>query len=349
MEMTRVPRVLISLVNWNGGAAIARCLGQLRMQTFPHTRVIVVDNGSTDGSIEAIRQADPSLIVLENFENRGYAGGHNVAIRYGLREGFDYFWLLNYDTTLEPGTLAALIDSAENDHTVGAISPVIYKAEQPEQIQFCGTWMDIHKYSFCNARDFSELDAHQSSNASHLLLWGTALLLSREAIQAAGLLDERYFAYYEDLDLTDRIHRAGFRNRVSPGARIWHSGVNSICSRPPYYVYYNVRNHYLYWSERLTMTDWLRHWRLLTTRTLGFIGELKKGSGPDWIDATLCGFKDALLGRCGAWDQRRRAPTWLYVLATAHPYALQHLLEGRFIALFSGIVANLRGRIRPRQ
>ena len=344
--MMRIPRVLISLVNWNGGTTIARCIGQLRMQTFAYAQVIVTDNGSTDGSVESIRKAEPGLIVIENSENRGYAGGHNLALRYGLRQGFDYFWLLNFDTILEPGTLAALIDFAEKERTVGAVSPVIYRAERPEQIQFCGTWTDIETFSFRNARDLSELDAHLSTDAGHLLLWGTALLLRCEAVEAAGFLDERYFAYYEDLDLTDRIHRVGFRNRVSPGARIWHSGVNSIRDRPPYYVYYNIRNHFLYWHERLTLARWPRHWRLLTTRLLGFIGQLKEGPGPDWIEAALCGYRDALLGRYGAWDQRRRAPRWLYALATAHPYALQLLLEGRFIALFSGIITNLRRRIR---
>lgn len=345
----RVPRVLVSLVNWNGGADIARCVEQLRAQTYPHSRVIVVDNGSTDGSLDALRRSDPGLVVLENFENRGYSGGHNAAIRYGLREDFDYFWLLNYDTTLEPGTLADLVDTAESDSTVGAVSPVIYEAAQPERIQFRGSWMQPRKFSIPTTREVPEFDADESSPADHHLLWGTAILVRREAIQAAGLLDERYFAYYEDFDLTDRIHKAGYRNCVSPGARIWHAGNPNMHDRPPYYVYYNVRNHYLFWSERRATADWLRYWRYFTLRTLWFIADLKDSSGPDRLDAAVCGFRDAWLGRYGAWDQRRKAPRWLYLLATAHPYSLVHLLEGKFSAFLSGMISYVKGKARPRQ
>jgi len=174
------------------------------------------------------------------------------------------------------------------------------------------------------------------------------MLVRREAIQAVGLLDERYFAYYEDFDFTDRIRKAGYRNCVCPAARIWHAGNPSLPDRPPYYVYYNVRNHYLFWSERRATADWLRYWRYFILRTLWFIADLKDTSRPDWLDAAVCGFRDAWLGRYGAWD-RRRAPRWLYALATAHPHALLSLLEGRFGALFSGIFARLRGNARNRQ
>src|SRR5262245_19599395 len=342
----REPRVLVSVVNWNGGAVIARCLEQLRAQTYPHTRIIVVDNGSTDGSLDTLRRADPELVVLENLENRGYSGGHNAAIGYGLREGFDYFWLLNYDTTLEPGTLAALVDTAESDRTVGAASPVVYDAAHPERVQFRGSWMRPRQFSIPTVRHDWEPDDDESMHGSHFLLWGTAMLVRREAIEAVGLLDERYFAYYEDFDLTDRIRKAGYRNCVSPAARIWHAGDPSPADRPPYYVYYNVRNHYLFWSERRPRADWLRYWRYFVLRTLWFIADLKATSGPDRLEAVVCGFRDAWLGRYGQWD-RRKAPRWLYWLATAHPYALLHLLEGRFGDLFSGMTARVRGRTPP--
>ena len=343
------PRVLISLVNWNGGAEIARCLEQLRAQTYPHVQVIVVDNGSTDGSTDALRRADPGIVVLENFENRGYSGGHNEALRYGLREGYDYFWLLNHDTTFEAGTLAALVDTAESDRTVGAVSPVIYDTAHPERIQFRGSLLRPGDFSVRTVREEWEPDANESGRAAHLLLWGTAILVRCKAIEATGLLDDRYFAYYEDFDLTDRIRKAGYRNWVSPAAKIWHAGDPNICDRPPYYVYYNVRNHYLFWRGRLSAADWPRYWRYYILRTLWFIADLKDKTGPDWLDATVCGFRDALVGRYGKWDPGRRAPRWLYALATRHPYALLSLLEGRFRDLFSGVAARVGGSPRPRQ
>jgi GT2 family glycosyltransferase len=339
----RLPRVLISLVNWNGGAVIARCVEQLRAQTFPNAQIIIVDNGSTDGSLDALRRADPGIVVLENFENRGYSGGHNEALRYGLREGFDYFWLLNHDTTLEPGTLAALVEAAESDRTIGAVSPVIYEDAHPDWIQFRGSWMQPGEFGIHTVREVAELDAAESSSAGHLLLWGTAMLVRREAIQAAGLLDDRFFAYYEDFDLTDRIHKAGYRNCVTAAAKIWHAGSPGVCDRPPYYVYYNVRNHFLFWRKRLSAMGWLRYWRFFTLRTVWFLADLKDTSGPDRLEAAVCGYRDAWLGRYGKWDDSRRAPRWLYRLATAHPYALKNLFEGNFSALLSRMITRFRG------
>lgn len=315
------------------------------MQAFANTRVIVVDNGSTDGSLAVIRQADPNVIVVENATNTGYAAGHNYALHYGLQEGFDYFWLLNYDTTLESGTLAALVDLAESDHVIGAISPVIFTATQREQIQFCGTWSDVGNYNFHNARDLADLDAHQLDGAGDLLLWGTALFLSGRAIEAAGFLDERYFAYYEDLDLTDRILKAGFRTRVCNNARIWHGGDNSIFERPPYYVYFNIRNQYLYWSERRSVLAGLRHLRLFAKRTLRLLIKLQERSEFERLEAGARGFMDALLGRYGPWENSTKTPRWFYVFATTHPHALLHLLDGRLICFFSGVFAYLRNRL----
>src|SRR5262249_44251823 len=161
-----------------------------------NARVMVVDNVSTDGSLDTIRSIDPALTVIENETNLGSAGGHNVALREGLREDVDYFWLLNFDLEIEPGTLGALIEEAEREPAVGAGSPMIYKAERRDELQFCGTWVDARICSFRNAADLAELDAKLARDDRDLLLWGTALLLRRQAVERTGLLDERFFAYF---------------------------------------------------------------------------------------------------------------------------------------------------------
>ena len=208
---------------------------------------------------------------------------------------------------------------------------------------FCGTLRLPGEFNMPTVRDVAELGAAESGRAGYLLLWGTAMLVRREAMQAAGPLDERYFAYYEDFDLTDRIHKAGYRNRVCPAAKIWHAGNPSICDRPPYYVYYNVRNHFIFWSDRCGPLEKLRYWRFFTLRTVWFLADLKDTASRDRLEAAVCAFRDAWLGRHGKWNDRRRAPGWLYRLATAHPYALKDLLEGNFRALLSRTITRLRG------
>src|ERR1041385_7762298 len=119
-----VPSVAVILVNWNGKSDTLECLRSLEQDTYRLKRVIVVDNGSTDDSVEAIRRAHPLTNVIETGTNLGFTGGNNVGIRYALSSGSDYVFLLNNDTTVAPDAVQALVDAAEAESSYHILSPM---------------------------------------------------------------------------------------------------------------------------------------------------------------------------------------------------------------------------------
>ena len=102
----------------------------------------MVDNGSKDDSVRVIRENYPQVIMIENKENLGYSGGNNIAMSYAMQNDADYMWLLNNDAIVEVDTLSKLVDIGENSPNVGILSPIIYYYDQPNMIQFCGSFVD---------------------------------------------------------------------------------------------------------------------------------------------------------------------------------------------------------------
>src|SRR3990172_1401868 len=123
--MNGAPLVYIVVVNWNGWEHTVRCLDSLRLLDHPTHRVIVVDNGSTDGSLERIRAFDPDIELIESTKNLGFAGGSNIGIRLALERGADYLWVLNNDIVVEPDTLSALVSVARSRPGIGVIGAAV--------------------------------------------------------------------------------------------------------------------------------------------------------------------------------------------------------------------------------
>jgi len=210
------PLVYIVLLNWNGWRDTARCLESLQQLTYTGYRVIVVDNGSTDGSVCHIREKYLDVEVIENGENLGFAAGCNVAIRRALDEGADYVWLLNNDTVAHPDSLSTMVDCAQGDPVIGAVGSVIYRMDEPETVDAWGggrvsLWTGRSGHITC-PKDLPKLD----------YITGASLLIPRRALESVGLLDERFFLYYDDCDYGLRLRGAGWKLAVAGPSRIWH-------------------------------------------------------------------------------------------------------------------------------
>ena len=117
MDRTELPLIYIIILNWNGLQDTLECLGSILKMDYPNFRVVVVDNNSTDNSVDIIRKAHPQVSLIENKENLGYTGGNNTAMRYAMQHSADYVWLLNNDTTVEADTLSKLVFAAEESST----------------------------------------------------------------------------------------------------------------------------------------------------------------------------------------------------------------------------------------
>lgn len=241
-----LPNVTIIIVNWNHCEMTLACLESVSRLDYPVQllQVIVVDNDSMDGSVEAIQIAYPGVKVIVNTENLGYAGGNNSGIRWALEKGADLLLILNNDTVVDPAMLKRLATVLIEDQQVGIAGPLVYHADDPEMIQSAGgrlgsNWKAVHI-------GVNEMDISQFTDKRQVdWLSGCALLVRAEAIKQTGLFDERFFSYWEDLDLCLRMKKAGWMVVNVPYARLWHKGVQANYQPKPHVTYYMTRNQLL--------------------------------------------------------------------------------------------------------
>jgi len=213
-----VSRVQVIIPNWNGRHLLPRCLRALSAQSFSDFSVTVVDNGSTDGSVAWLREHAPSVRVIANAVNQGFAAAVNQGIR--ASEG-EYVATLNNDTEPEPGWLEALVAAADSDDRVGMCASKMLFTDCPHVINSAGICIDPAGITW--DRQGGETD--DPSDEKVVEIFGPcagAALYRRAMFEEIGLFDEDFFAYLEDVDLAWRARLAGWRAVYVPLARVYH-------------------------------------------------------------------------------------------------------------------------------
>lgn len=308
--------VAIVVLNWNGATDTIICLKSLEALTYANFRVIVVDNGSTDGSVPAIRAAFPSVELIETGRNLGFAGGNNVGIRYALDRGADYVLLLNNDTEVERSLLDALVAAACRFPEAGAFSGKIYFHADPHRIWYAGARWNEQTLRFDLVGEGLIDDGNHFSHTSETAYaCGCALFLPAARLREIGLLDEDFFLYFEETDWCYRARAAGHPSIFVPEARLWHKvSVSFGGEGSPLALYFITRNRLL-WARRHAMrATRLRIYRAtLRSLLLRIIAPVKchpRAIKAWWwalrsalddpnIRATYLGFRDFWLGRFG--------------------------------------------------
>jgi GT2 family glycosyltransferase len=333
------PLVVVVVLNWNGLADTMECLQSLSRLGYQNKRVVVVDNASHGQEATSIEASFPEVTVIRNHMNLGYVGGNNVGIRHGLAQGADYVWLLNNDTTVTTDCLTELIAAAERHRHVGLLSPRIYDYAPPHEIQFAGSVLDWRLETQCILT--SSQGSETTNRFGPNLVWGTALLLKRQVAEVIGLLDERFFAYHEDIDYCLRAMSAGFEALVVGEASLYHKRGRSLGS--PVREYLLVRNWYLLWTTHLS--GW-RRWSYPRRYLAWVLSRVLHAPSNNVADYALDGAWDALRGHWGSWETKGHMPRVLRVflvkgLLVWHPYFWIMLIGGDLTGVFSQVVRRL--------
>ena len=210
------PSVSIIVLNWNGEGYVAKCIDSLLEQTYPNYEVIVVDNGSTDGSVELLKGYLPRIRLILNQENLGFAAGNNVAITGAKGE---FVVLFNNDAVAHKEWLEQLIVGTLSPPQADIASGPIYFYEPSNVIWCAGVRIDMLTGVSWLHRLYSR-DFQPSDDFDYLA--GCALLIRKQVFDQMGFLDERFFFYSEDVDFCLRAKRAGFSLRLVPDAIVWH-------------------------------------------------------------------------------------------------------------------------------
>ena len=257
---TSLPHVTIVILNWNRVADTLECLDSLVRIKYPSFSIVVVDNGSTDGSPEAIerwgREQLP-LTQIRNAENRGFVRGSNQGMRHALSTDTDYVFLLNNDTVVEPDLMKLLVAAAERSGDIGMVGPKVYQHGKGPVLDSAGTrtitWL---------AQGFllghGEEDRGQYDHPGEMpYVTGTALLVKRAVLEKVGLMDEDYFCYFDDFDWGVRARKAGYRLLLVPEAVVQHKGSQTAGFGSPFYVHQRIRGQIIFARKHIPVLPFL--------------------------------------------------------------------------------------------
>ncbi len=293
--------VAVVVLSWNRREDTLACLRSLAAVSEPSLSTILVDNASTDGTVEAVRAEFPELEVLVNDANLGFAEGNNVGIGRALELGAEWVLILNNDVEVDPGFLRPLLEEATGRPDVGALSPLILFGPPSETIWFAGARYDPRRGYNGRQRGYGEQAGSPFGEVWETdRICGAAMLVPRAVFEEVGDFDTELFAYYEDTDWSLRARAAGHRLYIVPAGRIWHKVSRSSGGESsPATLYYGTRNA-LAVSERYAPLGLVGTWRrravLLAAHGVQAFGSGRRGEG---FGAVRAGWRDFRAGRFG--------------------------------------------------
>lgn len=253
--MTKItqPSVAIIIINWNNYDDSQKCLHSLKKCDYQNFKTIIVDNDSQDGSGSKLKSEFGEFAhFIFSDKNLGFTGGNNLGIDWILLHSFDYVLLLNNDTIVEPDFLSHLVLFLKKNSKYGAAQPKILLEGDRQKIWNAGggyfKWLEMTWSIGSNQIDQGQFDEENDT----FWITGCAMLVKTDVIKKVGKLDDRFFAYYEDVEWSFRIRKKGFKLRYIPKSIIYHVASGSSKKTktkegviPPIIHYYRTRNHFL--------------------------------------------------------------------------------------------------------
>lgn len=237
------PKLYIITLNWNGKSDTIECLQSLYKIEYPNYEIVVVDNWSTDDSVEVFKNKFVGLSVIENKKNLGYGAGVNKGLEFAYFKGADYFLILNNDTIIDRMAPTEMVKLAESDADVGFVSGKVYFYDKLDIIQTVGK----KENRICLAegqigmreRDVGQFDKIEDRD----FVDDVFLLVRRRVIEEVGMYDPQFFAYGEIIDWCVRVRKAGYKIMYTPGAKIWHKvSMSTGGGSNPINIYYITRS-----------------------------------------------------------------------------------------------------------
>jgi len=262
-ETVTTPRVTALVLNWRTPDDTLAAVRSLRASRWPALDLLVVENGSGDDSAERLQRELPGEVELLVSEvNLGFAGGCNAGIRRALERNAAFVFLLNSDARVTETTVSGLVRALQANPRAGAAGPAVLTADEPPRLESFGGTIDLRtgRIRHRGAGEPWPAVAAGDEPRATTMLNGCAFLVRREAVEATGLMDERFFCYLEEADWCLRLGAAGWPVLLVPGETVRHDGGVSLGgTSSALRVYFGVRNHLLLLRKNAGRR-WPGHW-----------------------------------------------------------------------------------------
>jgi len=286
--VTLMEKVYVVIPSWNAAEMIGKALRSLQKQSAKHV-VIVVENGSVDDSAQLIEEQFPSVILLKQERNHGFAGGVNIGIRYALDQGAEAIALFNNDALADKDWLRNLVDTMKTDKKIGIVSCKQLRTDK-KYIDSTGDFYSIWGLPFPRGRNQKDEGQYNRQEEVFSAPAG-ATLYSAEMFTEIGLFDERFFAYYEDVDISFRARLKGWKILYEPSAKVYHA-VSATSSRLGSFTrYHSTKNFFMLYAKNM---PGLLYWKYLPLFTIQaarlLVGSLVRREGFAYVRGVLRAF-----------------------------------------------------------
>ncbi len=238
------PLVSIITINYNESEVTLDLLESIRKLSYPNYEVIVVDNASPKDNPDVIKEKYPEVTLIKSKENLGFAGGNNLGVKQSKG---DFLLFINNDTIVPEGFIEPLVETLQNDGTIGMVSPKIKFHWNPSLIQYAG-YTPMNHWTIRNSsigyhqNDDGRFDQAGETQSIH----GAAMMVPKKVVDHVGMMTEIYFLYYEEHDWAEMVKRAGYKIYYQPKSHILHKESVSTGKFSPLKTYYISRNRILF-------------------------------------------------------------------------------------------------------
>lgn len=297
-------RIFAIILNWNNFKDTKEAINSLLLSTYSPSQIIVVDNGSTDGSIEKLQRDfkhNNQVKFILNQTNLGFAKGINIGISYALSQGADFIFILNNDAIIDKDCISVLLKEMRKDETIGIAGPRIFYYKNSQKIWHGGGYFSYLKSGVIIPEKNKFENKCDISRKQITFLTGCSMLIKREVFVKIGLFDEDYFLYEEDVDFCLRAIRAGFKLIYVPAGKVWHKIENIAKDRTsPFIMYHMAKSRLIMLRKNFSLFYFFYglclHFLLFTPfRFLQIIlGSRSPKSLLAWLQGTLAGVFDKL-------------------------------------------------------
>lgn len=278
-------KTAVVILNWNGSTFLKRFLPGVIRHSGDECGIIVADNCSTDDSVDLLEKEFPSVRLILNPTNGGFATGYNMALKQVEAK---YYVLLNSDIEVAPGWLTPLEQLMDSDENIAACQPRIRSFHQPERFEYAGAaggFIDIFGYPFCQGRIFQHLEEDTDQfNETKEVFWatGACMMVRADVYHQMGGLDDDFFAHMEEIDFCWRAKQHGYKIMYSPDSKVFHVGGGTLPKKSWKKTYLNMRNNNIMLCKNLPKRYLIPV--MLTRFLLDLVAALKFLADGGWHD-----------------------------------------------------------------